>query len=458
MDRGQLLRLIDEQLGARRLIWSGLRADDARALRDLPQYEASFSILGASRPGVEGSGLSYEDLSGVRTDPEVWDVQDHLRSDAGSEFRRALLTALESTSALLAYRPSQMLSAVAFSRAGTCLDLNMFGSLQAAFEHKPWVETSVGRLGIPRVPWQYVAEEEIWRAREMLRQHPVMVRRSRTSGGEGLVRVDDGAELARAWPRGPEGLVSVAPFLNNAVPLNIGAVAWADGVTIHHPSVQLVGLPSCVSRPFGYCGNDFALARSLDAHVVDDVEGRTRAIGDWLRSNGYRGAFGVDYVVHEGRVLFTELNPRFQGSSHASAALAREAGEACIFLEHIAAVLGMSAPRPRPLRAMAGDASDAAHVVVHWTGPLDQEVDGQALAAAAMRRDPTAQVDVIAPPSVLVRKGAVVARILVRNGLTRTGFDLDANWLSLIDDWKATQMLPEPRRDGSVERYGRTGW
>ncbi|HZL05477.1 MAG TPA: ATP-grasp domain-containing protein, partial [Coriobacteriia bacterium] len=383
--------------------------------------------------------------------PEVWDIQDYLRTEAGATFRCALLDRLSEDSALLAYRPSQFLSAVAFARGGTCLNLSMFGGHQAAFEHKPWVETAVASMRLPRVPWTYVAEEDQSKVREQLRTGPLMVRRSRTSGGEGLVRVESTSELATSWPRGPEGLVSVAPFLEGALPVNVGAVAWEDGVTLHHPSIQLVGLPSCVSRPFGYCGNDFARTKDLDGTVLDEIERSTVAIGDWLRSHGYRGAYGVDYVIHDGHALFMEVNPRFQGSSHASAMLDQRADDPCVFVEHMAAMLGFDAPRSRRLRDLVGTAEPLAHVVVHWTGFGAQQVCAPDLVRAAAMFDAGADVDVAADPAVILHPGAVVARITTRATLTTTGFDLDAGWLRIIEDWNAAQVGREMVIDASHE-------
>lgn len=444
MQRERLLRAVDRCLGPRRLVWSGLRADDACGLTDLPQMDSSYSILAASPHQSEWDGLAYETLSGTRVDLEAWDIQDHLRSDAGTSFRRALLDRLSKPSALVAYRPSQFLSAVHFARQATCLNLGLFGGHQAAFEHKPWIETSLASIGIPRVPWVYIADEDQERARVMVQERPVMLRRSRTSGGAGLVRVDDVTQLVAAWPRAEESFVSVAPYLEGALPVNIGATAWEGGVTIQHPSVQLVGLPSCVVRPFGYCGNDFGLARNIDLAVLNQIEHRVVAIGDWLRQHGYRGTFGVDFLVHDGQALFMEVNPRFQGSSHSSALLAREAGEGCLFLEHVAARLGLDAPPARSLREITSMVTPLAHVVVHWTGNESRSIDSRGFVDSALRHDASALVDVVVQPSLVTDPGGVVGRVTVRGALTTTGFDLDKEWLAVIDDWHAAQRPFSP--------------
>lgn len=368
MNRAVLLRQVSAKLGNRRLVWAGIRGDDAEPLADLPQFEAAYTIINPYSRRLSVEGVAYEDLTGVRVDLEAWDIDDHLGAVETATFRRAMLQALAAPSALLPYRPSSFLSAIWFARRGRCLNLGLFGGHQAAFEHKPWVETSIAGLGVPTIPWTYIADEEQLRTEEMLRQGAVMLRRSRTSGGEGIVRVDDPGQVRAQWPRVAEAFVSVAPFIEGGLPVNVGATAWHDGVTVHYPSIQLIGIPACVTRPFGYCGNDYGLASHLDRRVLDRIETSTAAIGNWLRSYGYRGTFGVDFLVRDGVPLFTEINPRFQGSTHASCQLSVGAGESCLMLEHLAAVLGMDAPPQRPVRELAAEAPPLAHFVVHWTG------------------------------------------------------------------------------------------
>jgi hypothetical protein len=437
MDRTKLLREVGRLLGKRSLVWAGIRGDDVEPVADLPHLEASYSIIGAYNRRTSVEALAFEDITGVRVDLEIWDIDDHLQSEAATTFRRAMLRSLAQPSALLPYRPSRFLSAISFARRDRCLNLGLFGAHQSAFEHKPWVETAVAELGLPHIPWIYVADEEQLGTRDLVARGPVMLRRSRTSGGEGIVRVEDAAQLMAQWPRADEAFVSVAPFLGGGLPINVGATVWKDGVTVHHPSVQLIGLANCVTRPFGYCGNDFGLARQLDATLLDQIEGATKTIGRWLRSFGYLGTFGVDFLVHEGRALFTEVNPRFQGSTHASSQLAVEAGEGCLVLEHIAAMLGLDAPRQRPIRETVPETAAFANLVVHWTGERPQSLDPTLLVRRMSRQTRGGRADVLTRPALMTSPGAAVARFTVRDQLTNTGFDLPDPWSLIIDEWCA---------------------
>ena len=434
-DRAKLLAEVSRRLGTRRLIWAGLRGDDIEPLADLPQLHGAFSIVGSYSHRVSVTSLAYEDVTGVRVDPEVWDIDDHLGSEATIEFRRALLSILNSASALLPYRASNFLSAIHFARQDRCDLLGLFGAQQSAFEHKPWVECAVGGLGLPRIPWTYIADEEQLRTRDLTARGPVVLRRSRTSGGEGFVRVASHEELAERWPHVEESFVSVAPYLEGALPLNIGATVWVDGVTVHHLSVQLVGIESCVTRDFGYCGNDFGLATEVAPHAVEQIEQSTTRIGEWLRVHGYLGSFGVDYLLHEDTALFTEINPRFQGSTPASCRLDIEAGQSDLLLEHVAAWLRIPCPEPVPLAHRLRATPDFANLVVHWTGQDGVRVDAQALVEGMLKVAPSIRADVIAPDAVTNQRGSAVARFALRRRITSTGFDLDAILDSAIRGW-----------------------
>jgi hypothetical protein len=433
--RTALVRQLDSALGNRRLGWAGIRGEDAEALAALPQFDATYTIINAytKRPNVEG--VAYEDLTGVRVDLETWDIDDHLSEPETVIFRRTLLQMLSTPSALVPYRPSAFLSAIWFARRDRCLNLGLFGGHQAAFEHKPWVETSLARLGVSTIPWIYIADEEQLRAAELLRQGSVMLRRSRTSGGEGIVRVDEPGQVRKHWPYVAESFVSVAPYLADALPLNVGAIVWHDGVTVHYPSVQLIGIPDCVTRPFGYCGNDYAAAKQLDPEVLDRIEASARTIGRWLGAHGYRGTFGVDFLLHNGVPLFTEINPRFQGSTHVSCQLAVEADESCLMTEHVAATLGMDAPPQRRLRDLTVEAEPLAHVVVHWTGDRAARLDPTSLVRAVSADRSFIRAEVLTRPALLTQPGAAVARILQRASLTRTGYALDGLLATAVRQW-----------------------
>lgn len=443
LDRSDALRFVSNRLGDRDLFCGGLRSDDVEGLADLPQLAGSFSIIGGyERPAAVPSS-DFEQLWGSRMDLDAWDIDDHLEHDAVLEFRNEILHRLLKPSALFVYRPTRFLSSIAFSRRDRCRYLGLFSEHQSAFDHKPWVESSLADLGVDRISWTYVANEERRRVVRMVQEGPVMLRPSRTSGGVGLVLVTDPSQIDDTWPRQRDAYAGVAAYLRGAVPVNVGATVWSDGgVTVGYPSVQLIGLPSCTDKPFGFCGNDFGAASDLEPAVLDAIETSTRAVGWWLARHGYLGSFGVDYLLHEGVPLFTEVNPRFQGSTHASCRISVELGEACLMLDHLAALLGADAPRREPLRHAARRLPDLASVVVHWQGDR-QAVDVRPLAKKLRAAPNHVSTDVQSHPMLTADPGATVIRTTARSRFTVGGFELASPWSDILALWT--------ERDGGME-------
>ena len=421
-------------IGDRRLIWLGIRGQDGEPMCSFPQLTSCHGVTAAAR--VEGiESVTLEQLSGRRVDLDRYDI-DEDESTAIGDLRQVLLLEMSDPSVVVPYRPSRFLSALHFANLETATIAGMFKEQHLPFEHKPWVETNLGRLGVPIVPWRYVADERHADLLRHLHEGPMMVRPNRGSGGVGLARVDDADELRARWPRQRESFASVAPFLENVVPVNVSGCVFADGTVTRQPgSVQLIGLRECIDRPFGYCGNDFGAFKALDQRIIEQIDELVELIGGWLSSAAYLGTFGVDFLVDGGQVLFSEINPRFQGSSHLQSEVCRWLGVPSSYVDHLAAFLGVE-PDPRPdLRSMAAAQPDWAQLVVHTSGVSNAVPETGTLEDAPM---PAVLDRSLVPDSrVALEDGAVVMRLTVSGCVTSTGFDLSLLARSLIDEHRS---------------------
>jgi hypothetical protein len=425
-------REISRRLDGRQLVYFGTRGDDAEGVGDQAELAAVFSLIAAHRGRTSVESVALEDLTGERVDLDTYDVDDDLARPEVVELRRAMLRTLWKGSVVFTYRPSTFLSAICFARQDRCLYAGMFKDHQAAFEHKPWVESKVRAMGIPTIPWTYIADEDQLNALPILADGPIVLRRSRSSGGTGLFRIETAAELEAAWPEQDEAFVSVAPFIPDGIPTNVSGVVWHDGVTVHGASVQLIGIPELTSRPFGYCGNDFGAARELPQNVIREMEQATMLVGRWLLSHGFIGGFGVDFLVQGEQVLFTEINPRLQGVTHLACQARAAAGESCVLLEHLAANLGLSAPTSQSLTNQVAEVATLSHVVFHRPPPGVAYAGGLAVGDDLLGRDGVTRLDVVCPPSVTPVPGATIARVTLAARVTDTGLALIEPWASRI--------------------------
>lgn len=431
-DRTAVLESIDRALGGRDLVWFGTRGDDVAP--DLPHLAASFSIISRHDSSTSVDGYSLEAFSGIRVDLDAHDIDEDPFTAPREQLRGVLLDRLSAPCAVFTYRPSTFLSAACFARYGRARYVGMFKDHQSAFEHKPWLETQVADLQLPRVPWRYVSDRDRHAVLPLLAQGPVVVRRSRSSGGTGLTLVEHPDQLDEAWPEQDEAFASVAPFIDDTVPVNVGAVVWDDDqVSVDYPSIQLIGIPGITSRRFGYCGNDFAAARSLAPAVLDQIERTTRLLGGWMGRAGYRGAFGVDFLVKDDTALFMEVNARFQGSTHASVKIGRTLGESCVMTDHLAALLHLPLAPRTPLRERMGDCPPISHLVTHHlsSGPRDLLRERRADLLAGL--DGFRHADVLASSSLDIEYGATVGRFTFDRAITESGFALVPEVAATVD-------------------------
>ncbi|MCU0298590.1 MAG: ATP-grasp domain-containing protein [Candidatus Nanopelagicales bacterium] len=419
--REEQLDRVEKGLDGRTLAWFGIRGSDASSLLGLPSFRDSFAVaapIGASRLD---SDVTLEEMTGVRLDLDSHEI-DEDGSDAAAELRRLLMGRLNRRSALVNYRPYHFTSNIGFALRDRTLALGMFKDRQSAFEYKPWVETELEREGVQTIPWRYVADEFRHDAIRYLDAGPVVLRVSRSSGGAGVYLVKDADELERTWPGGSDHLVAVGPFIEDALPINIGAVVFSPELVALHPaSIQLIGLPDCTTRPFGYCGNDFRAFAALDESVVAAVESSTLQVGRWLGSHGYRGAFGVDFLLKEGILYFAEVNPRLQGSTAVAAAMATRAGEPDLLLDHLASLLGIPPSRCMSLSDWNTSLDLQAQIVVH--NNLALKVSRRPSSALLSPALAGFDLQLLTSPEVAVDPGAIVARLVTDERVTATGFD-----------------------------------
>lgn len=424
MNRSAYLRELSARLGRRRVVYFGTRGADARSLTDLMNFDAIFSQIAPSGLGAVEE-VCLETVTQRRVDLDSYSV-DADRSEAVAQLRAAMLTAFQGSAAVIPYRSCALLASAWFPRSDKVLHLGNFHELQSCFEHKPWVETALSAAGVRVVPWRYFADNERPLIAEMLATRPLVVRSNRSDGGTGVRFIRSPEELATDWPQHEDGFVAVAPFLEGT-PINVNGVVFPDGsVSRHGMSVQLVGIPGCTARRFGYCGNDFGAAAAIDRHVIAEADTMIEVVGDWLARHGYRGAFGMDAIVADNGVYLVELNPRFQGSSRLSAALDLDDDRADIFLAHVGAYLGLPVPDAATLGDLAARAPRA-HIVVH------QRHHGGAWAPTPAPARWVA--DLLPAPGVRLEPGAIASNLVFHEVVSEDGVTLTQAAAPAIGGW-----------------------
>jgi hypothetical protein len=457
MDRQSTLNTIQQAIGHRRLVWFGTRGTDAQPLLRIPQFAGVFGLIAPlGVPSWSDENEAYlERLSGERVDLNAYSIDDDT-SPSARELHRRLRKAFTPGTLVAAYRPTAFLAAAYYPRIEHTTYLGMFYGSQGAYEHKPWVETELRARGVTTIPWRYFSDDDRQVMLEWMEGRSCVLRANYSDGGIGLTLARPEDEEPLSIPHHAGGFLAVAPLLAPNVPLNVSGCVFRSGeTTVRHPSVQLIGPPSCTNRRFGYCGNDFgAVAAVLGETGARELEDLVRRTGQWLRDQGYLGTFGVDALLYGGRVCLTEINPRFQGSSSAAAFIAGRIGMGDVYLDHLSAFLGLPAPEQVPLWDQAVEQAKPDY-------RLSQAVCHNIGAPKRMRDDTVVPDlrygDVTATPDagIIVRAEAMLFKVLAHEIVTTTGFDIPA-WLT-ADIERLTDQLFEPATDDAPDGVPRRG-
>jgi hypothetical protein len=417
----QRLNEVSAHLGKRKLIWLGFRGSDASALLQIPQFSRIFSTTAPLEDTPAIPDTCLETLQKKRNDVHTF-IPDEDHSEETVTLHKLLFTELNKYTAVLTYKSDKFFSAAYYTQSE---NVEYFGSCynrHTAFENKPWVESELKKSGVRTIPWSYYLTCNLPDLAVLIRRGPVVVRSDKASigGGGNMVIIRDPAELTGTSASSHGSLVSVSPYFEPNVPLNVNACVFQDGsVSLHGPSLQLIGIRSCTNHVLGYCGNDFDRIRNLDVNILDELEDLIMKVGKWLAKMGYLGVFGVDAIVHQGHIYFCEINPRFQNSSVITAQLDQELDRPDMYLNHMAAFLGLPGTSYMPLKELAKQQRGISQIICnnrHRHPVLSKDFIKPERDNMKFTLSPAKDVEVVPE--------AMLFRALVKNSVTEDGHSL----------------------------------
>ncbi len=365
------LNEITKYLGKRALIWLGFRGTDAAVLQKIPQFSRVFSITAPLEANLAVVETCLEILQKRRVDLHTY-TPDKDDSVEIRKLQKLLFAELNKPAAVLAYRPDKFFTNVYFPNAENVEYFGLFFARQLAFENKPWVESELRKIGVRTIPWKYYGLNNFPEVMELIKQGRIVVRieSSSVGGGGNMLIMRDENKISKLLNIDQNSLISISPYFQSSVSLNVNACLFQDGsISLHGPSLQLIGIKSCTNHDLGYCGNDFARIRDLDVSILNELEEMVVKVGRWLSGMGYLGVFGVDAIEYQGHAYFSEINPRFQNSSVIAAQLDRELDLPDLYLNQMAAFWGLSAPPYISLRELAKQQSRVSQIICYNQHP-----------------------------------------------------------------------------------------
>lgn len=216
--------------------------------------------------------------------------------------------------------------------------------------------------------------------------------------------------------------------------LNVNAVASQRRIVVFVPSIQILGEATGRDTPFAFCGNDYAAAQELPRTVLLTVSSQTQVIARRMVEAGFRGIFGVDFVVDaDGLSYPCEINPRFQHSTALLNCSLCDTPERSPVQRHLETFGPQSStesdgldPVPNALYSQVSVHSDASADAEATNGLSEGRyaLDRGALRLLDNRCDPWRitpgsflAVDTVRTAGTLIHQGASLARLIFRGSI-----------------------------------------
>lgn len=290
--------------------------------KELARYERSFDHF-----------LSTEKLSGVRTDSGMHELGSFLDEGLGA------LHEIAPESGVLCYQASEQVERAAGRYPGLRL-LNPPATLVALLNRKTWVRREMQALGVPVIPGVEVRLAPSL-VPALVRRHglPLVVSFDDSAAGAGVHLVSDEAQFRDLAETHHGAAATVMPYIDGRS-LSMPGVVARGQVLLGEPSLQIIGEPALSPFRFGWCGNDFSGSLLCEDEVVQ-MRAIVERVGRWLATldvageRGFRGIFGIDFISDGRRIYFTEINPRFLGTTALMADRQRELGRIPVSFLHL---------------------------------------------------------------------------------------------------------------------------
>ena len=107
-------------------------------------------------------------------------------------------------------------------------------------------------------------------------------------------------------------IYSVTPFFRNAIPINIHCVIYEEEIQLYPMSLQIIKEQN---NNLIYRGCDFIVVTSFSQEIYETIKLYSNKICQKMQSCGYLGVCGIDFMIINNEVYFSEVNARFQYST-----------------------------------------------------------------------------------------------------------------------------------------------
>jgi hypothetical protein len=175
---------------------------------------------------------------------------------------------------------------------------------------------------------------------------PFILQFNRAHTGLGTMLIESPEQLHEIQTKFPNRPVRVTQFVSGVM-LTSNNVVFADTTVTGNISYQITGIAPFTDNPFTTIGNDFALPHKiLTPELFSEYRAMVQNIGNKLRSDGWKGLFGVDIIfdTDSQKLYLIEINARQPASTTFESQLQKSVDENGLttFEAHLSALFGNS--------------------------------------------------------------------------------------------------------------------
>lgn len=96
----------------------------------------------------------------------------------------------------------------------------------------------------------------------------------------------------------------------DGISLTVNCCISDENTYVSQPFVQITGLEGLNNYRGGTCGVSFSAAKNLNMEMIDNLKLQVLEIGKILQNRGFKGIYGLDFVVKEDKAYIIECNAR----------------------------------------------------------------------------------------------------------------------------------------------------
>ena len=244
-----------------------------------------------------------------------------------------------STPNIIVFKPSPSLERIAQEQ-----DFNLIAvssNLNRTFEDKILFSEILEKLRIRLPSWEEVIISlDIFKELELKFDLPFVIQLGRGFAGSSTYFVNSEKNFQDLCQAEQGKTAKVSQFIKGT-PYTLNACVTKKGVLISRPFYQITGRLKFTRSVGGTCGNDFS-REDLGNNTLSQIYSSTQKIGEYMGEKGFKGIFGLDFIVDNNQIYFIENNARLVASIPLFTRMQLEKNEAPLLLSHILELLDIN--------------------------------------------------------------------------------------------------------------------